>query len=303
MASYSPLGPTDICNLALQDIGSMPITDIDDTSSNAALACSAAFWQSVRECGRAHDWNCLKKRAPNLAPLPPFPVGNGQSPPIGWPGCQPTVPPPYWLPNTVYLGAQLVTYGNAIYYCLMGYTSSTNFINDLTDGFWAQEYSSFYAGGQGNTGGQYEWNFAYGLPADYLLITELNGQDCRERRGIGSLYEIFVVQIVNQDQSISNKLTLFCNAPTANVKYTAFIQDTTIFDPLFVGAVAILLASKVASQLRKDDGRLAEQLRGRFVNEVLPNAKLKDAGERKDRRYDPCSESAFLRSRYRSTNG
>ena len=30
---------------------------------------------------------------------------------------------------------------------------------------------------------------------------------------------------------------------------------------------------------------------------------LKDAGERKDRRYDPTRESNFLRSRWNSTNG
>ena len=66
---------------------------------------------------------------------------------IGWPGCYPSTPPPYWLPNTLYSGGNLVTYGQAIYYCLAPtgpQVSSANFINDLTDGLWGQLYSSFF---------------------------------------------------------------------------------------------------------------------------------------------------------------
>lgn len=300
MADYAPLSITDISNLALQEMGSQSITDIDDTNSPAALACAAAFWQSVRECGRSHNWSCLKKRV-SLASLPPPPPGTGGTS-FGWNCGQPSTPPPYWLANTAYLGGTLVTYGEAIYYCLMGYTSSNNFINDMTAGYWAQIYSSFFAGSPGNAGEGYEWDFAYALPSDYLLITELNGVSCWDRRGIGSLYEIFIVQTINVGAT-SNQLALFCNDSYANVKYTALIQDPTMWDPLFIGALAVLLASKIATQIRGDDGALAKSLRARFDQEVLPKAQLKDSGEGKDRRYDPTRDSNFIRSRWGSTAG
>src|SRR5882672_511360 len=212
---YEPLGITSVANLALLEIGQQTISDIDDQNGESPAACRAAFWQTVREVGRSHNWNCLKLRK-NLTQLV-LPVTssvyNGQGTSIGWLGCHPSTPPPYWLAHTTYAGGTLVTYGEAIYYCLMAYTSSTNFINDLTAGFWAQIYSSFFAGLQGAQSGLYEWNFAYALPPDFLLLNELNGTDCSKGRGIGDLYEIFASQITNQDQSVSTVQALFCDQP------------------------------------------------------------------------------------------
>ena len=302
MPSYAPTGPTDICNLALQEIGQKPIGDIDDQNSTSAQACAASFWQVVKQVGRAHNWNCLQKRTA-LTQLA-LPGGySGDCTAIGWRGGAPTVPPPYWTANTPYVGGTLVTYGEAIYYCLQAYTSTAWFINDMTAGYWAQIYSSFLGPFFPGTANGYEWNFGYVLPPDYLLITELNGTDCRYGKGVGSLYEIFVYQTTNADQSVSNVMTLFANAPYANVKYTALIQDTTVFDPLFVDCVSVLLASKIATPLRGDDGKRGNELRERYMKELLPNAMLKDSGERKERRYDPTKESVFLASRYNSTNG
>lgn len=301
MPAYAPLGITDIANLALLEIGNQPITDIDDLNGEAPAACRAAFWQAVREVGRSHNWNCLKKRA-NLTLLS-LQGSSSFGTSLGWPGCYPATPPPYWLANTAYTGGTLVTYGEAIYYCLQAYTSTGNFINDATGGYWAQIYTSFYQNARGNAGDLYEWKFGYALPDDFLLATELNGNDCRHGRGIGSLYELYVNQFKNADQTLSSAQALFCDEPWADLKYTAFIPDPTVWDALFVGCVAVLLASKIATQIRGDDGKMAAALRLRYGGDVLPNAQMKDAGERKDRRYDPTAESNFLRSRWGSTAG
>lgn len=300
---YAPLGITDVANLALQKMGSQPIDDIEDLNGEAPAACRVAFWQTVREVGRAHNWNCLKKRL-RLTQLTFPDSGYGSfGTAIGWPGCRPSSPPPYWLANTVYTGGTLVTYGEAIYYCLQGYTSGTNFIVDMTAGFWAQIYSSFFAQSFGPAAGLYEWQFGYALPADYLLVNELNGTDCRMGKGVGSLYEVFVNQVKNLDNTFSTAMALFCNTPWADVKYTALIQDPTVWDPLFIGCVTTLLASKIATQIRGDDGKMAAELKSEYESSVLPWAMLKDAGEGKDRRYDPTKESNFLKSRWNSTAG
>ena len=302
MPAYAPLSATDIANKALGKIGQQAIMGIDDANSTAAQQCSANFWQIVREVGRAHNWNCLQRRNP-LTQLS-LPGGySGDCTALGWRGCAPTTLPPYWLANTAYLGGNLVTYGEAIYYCLQANTSSAWFINDITGGLWAQIYSTFLGPfGPGSANG-YEWDFGYVLPSDYLLITELNGNDCRRGRGEGSLYELFVYQTANPDGSSSNVQALFCNTPFANVKYTALIQDTTIFDAHFVNCVATLLGAAISTTLRGDDGKMRMQLEQAYTSSILPSAILKDSGERLLRRYDPTKESQFLRSRYGSTNG
>ena len=316
MPAFSPLSPTDLCNLALAEIGVPPISDIDDNSNNsganAAKLCAKFFWPSVLKVAREHNWNCLQRRV-SLPQLSLPQSSSSECTSMGWSCGQPSSWPPYWLANTPYTGATLVTYGEAVYYCLTAYTSSDNFIVDLTAGYWAQLYQpaiNSYGGPGGQNG--YEWNFGYILPSDYVLLTELNGNNlCGfggigsegfTGRGVGSLYEIFVYQTTNPDESSSNVRALFCNTPYANIKYTALIQDTTLFDPHFVDAVSVFLAGKLATVLRADDGRLGQVLRARY-RETLAAALMKDSGERKFYRYDPCKESQYLASRYGSTAG
>lgn len=309
MSVYEPLGVTDIANLALIKIGQQPIDDIDSLNGESPAICRAAFWQSARETGRAHPWKCLSKRAPlvqlNFPQSSSCYSGSGTS--IGWPGCYPSTPPPYWLPNTVYAGGTLATYGEAIYYSLAPNgpaLSSNNFINDVTSGLWAQLYSSSPPQGWfGAAGGLYEWQFGYALPSDYLLLNELNGTECYYNKLEGDLYELFINQTKNNDNTYSNAAALFCNECWANVKYTALIQDTAIWDPLFVDAMVTNLASKISTPIRGDDGKMARELEASYKTSVLPFAKLKDAGEGKPRRYDPTRESNFIKSRWGSTAG
>jgi len=306
---FSPPTLTDIANLALLEIGSRPIDDIDDLNTGSSGdAIRVAFWPAVRETGRSHPWGCLKKRL-NLTQLS-FPNEEYYSSfgtAIGWPGCYPSTPPPYWLPNTLYSGGNLVTYGQAIYYFLGPsgpQVSTNNFINDLSAGLWGQIYSSFYQSQVGPAGRQYEWQFGYALPTDYLLLNELNGVGCYFGKGKGDLYEIFNNQVTNsQSQNVSNQTALFCDQPYADIKYTALIQDPTVWDPLFINAVAVLLGSKIATTVLGDSGVMMQKLKAKFDNEVLPDAQLKSAGEMKVPRYDPTRDSNFLRSRYGSTAG
>lgn len=301
MAAYAPVGPTQIANLALGKVGQQPISDIDDQNSPSAQQCAANFWQIVRQVARAHNWNCLQKRR-SLTQLS-LPGGySGDCTAIGWRGCAPTVLPPYWTANTAYVGGNLVTWGEAIYYCLQANTSSAWFLNDVTSGYWAQIYSTFLGPLYPGSANGYEWNYAYVLPSDYILINELNGISLLTG-DVGDLYELFTFETVNADQSVSNVLALFTDAPYANVKYVALVQDPTLWDPQFVDCVATMLAAQISTTLRGDDGKLALQLEEKYLKQLLPAAMMKDANERKLPRYDPTQESTFLAARYRSTNG
>lgn len=302
MPAYVPSGQTEIANLALGKVGQQAIQSIDDATSNAAQLCAANFWQVVRQVGRAHNWNCLQKRR-SLAQLS-LPGGySGDCTAIGWRGCAPTTLPPYWAANTSYVGGNLVTWGEAIYYCLNSYTSSDNFLNDVTSGYWAQIFSTFLGPLYPGTANGYEWAYAYVLPPDYLLINELNGICLLYGAPTGSLYEIFTYETINADNSISTVMALFANAPYANIKYTGLVQDPTIWDPQFVDCVATLLAAQISTTLRGDDGKRASELESLYLNRLLPAAMMKDANERKLLRYDPTTESNFLAARYRSTYG
>lgn len=56
------LSKTDIANQALGKIGAQRIMDLDDQDSKSARICKNAFEATIREVGRAADWNCLKDR-------------------------------------------------------------------------------------------------------------------------------------------------------------------------------------------------------------------------------------------------
>lgn len=268
--------------MALLKLGKDPIQSITDRNSASAIALNVAWEISVRELARMHDWGCLKKRAQLAQVVFDNTVDSSSSI---------TVTP--WVPNTAYAVNAYVSFGVGIYCCLIAYTSSSNFTDDLTQGYWYQTDlftgADFSNGGSGSTG-LYEWSYCYQLPEDFILLNELNGTDCAHKYGNGNLYEIY------QDK-------IFCNTTYADVKYIAYVTNTTLYDSLFISALAILLAANVATTLRKDSGETAARLRAELVSDYLPKADARDANQRKMRRYSPVLDSRFVKSRWYSTNG
>jgi hypothetical protein len=288
----SQVSQVNLCNLALGKMGAQPITSINDLTSQSAIACNNFFQQTFLEVARSHPWNCLKRRQV-LAQLPA-----SVNPPVD-PNTTPAPSTP-WAPFTVYTAAQFVTYGLYYYQCLVGYTSTNNFINDLTAGYWFQSdiatYQSAYA--TSGSGTLFGWAYGYALPADYILVTALNGNSVDDYEALSDEYDIYIVQSTNG----SNQLALFTDQATADVEYVANITDITMWDPLFSAAFVCLLASYLSTALRKDDGKLYNLLREQYTRDYLPKARVKDAGEKKPRRYYPVSESRFVLSRWNSTN-
>lgn len=135
----------------------------------------------------------------------------------------------------------------------------------------------------------YEWNHRFQLPADFLRALELNGVDCWDNFN-GDLFEIY-------------GRFLYTDHQLCDLKYVGYSEDATLYDSAFIGALLMLLAARIATPIRKDDGQLAAQLEQIYIMEALPTARRLNGNEGHRRRYEPGSQSRFIRSRWGSTNG
>jgi hypothetical protein len=130
------------------------------------------------------------------------------------------------------------------------------------------------------------WEKQFQLPVNYLRLVKLNGNDCRR---VSDLYEIEGTKLLTDED-------------TADIEYIAYTEDTANFHALFTKALVTLLASNLAVSLRQDEA-MGSNLKQVFETVDLPRARMKDGNEQLRRRYNPVSESTFVASRRRSTNG
>jgi len=131
------------------------------------------------------------------------------------------------------------------------------------------------------------WENQFQLPADYIRIVEFNRED---------------VWDYPKDRFEREGNRLLTNEDVAEIKYIRYESDTTQFDPLFVEALAVYIASKIATVMRQDEA-LARDLANEFAREKLPTARRIDGTDRKPQQYDIAVGSRFLGSRRISTNG
>lgn len=134
---------------------------------------------------------------------------------------------------------------------------------------------------------EFGWAYQYQLPADFLRMVKLNGT--RADNDPGDEWEV-------------EGRKLLTDAEEAKIQFIGYKDDPNEYDALFTNAVVVLLASKIAVPLRQDGGDMANALLSEYQRIALPQARTKDGGERKRRRYDPASESTFLAARRFSTN-
>lgn len=125
------------------------------------------------------------------------------------------------------------------------------------------------------------WAFQYQIPTDCLAVLQLNAWQASEAR---DLYEI------EGDR-------LLTDAEEAQLRYTARIEDSEVFPPLFVQALYTKLASKLAQPL-SGNRSLSGDLLGEFEKLVQPLAAKANAREGRPRRKLPYVESDFVRARY-----
>lgn len=278
------LSPVDVANIALSKIGSQAINSLTDLTSQAAIICNTNFNLAYLEVSRAGQWNCLLDTAILV-----------QEVQVPLPGAVTPSPTPSWAPNTTYLVNTFLSYGSPqyIYEVVYTYTSSTNFQNDLTTGALVQTNlpvagDPFVPG----DGSQYPsgWAFKYALPTDFQLLAVLNDNVYWDVYGSGG-----------DDYQIMG-LSLFCNWSQAVIQYVKNEPDCTKWDSLFTNAVTMKLASTIATPLRQDGGRTeVAMLQG--YEDALKKARVKNAGERQPRRFNPINSSRFNAARYTGING
>lgn len=130
-----------------------------------------------------------------------------------------------------------------------------------------------------------EWNYAYGLPSDYISLYQLNEFLCWEYSyGLGN-YKLFQVE----------NGALLTDAETATIRYVFQQTDTTKYDPLFVTALSLLLASKIAKPIAGNDGTPWTQ---RYEQIALPRAMKYDAREDKPHVISPIETSQLVARRF-----
>lgn len=278
----TPASSVNICNLALSKIGAQAISSLSDQTNPSAIACNVNFLQACLEVSRAGRWNCLL--TPTQLTAVPQTLVNTDNP-------IPTATA--WAPLTTYQANVYLTYGGYYYQVEYTYTSTNNFVNDLTTGALVQTNlpttgSPFGCGGSQYTSG---WGFAYALPSDYQLLVTLNDNFCSGWVGFGESaadYEIMGT-------------TLYCNESVAVVQYVKNQPDTSRFDSLFVNALTFKLASMISTTLRQDGGRMEALLLQEYKS-ALKEARQKNGGEQQSRRFNPINSSRFIQSRYYGIN-
>ncbi|GAT35617.1 hypothetical protein TSACC_3688 [Terrimicrobium sacchariphilum] len=125
------------------------------------------------------------------------------------------------------------------------------------------------------------WAYQYQLPADCLRILQLNGYEVYQP---DSRYEIEGGKMLTNDE-------------TAQVRYIRRVEDATLFPPLFVEALALKIATRLAKPLSGSSSEV-ERLMAEYERITKPLAVRKDAAEGKSKVKLPWANSRFVRARF-----
>ena len=117
------------------------------------------------------------------------------------------------------------------------------------------------------------WSFAYAMPSGVLkVIGVLPGSGSSD--GAAQPYEI--------EAGEGGGMVILTNQEDASLRYVAHVTDTTTFSPLFIDALAWLLAAYLAGPLIKGDaGAAMARACLQSFQVVLSGAKVSDANQRK----------------------
>lgn len=134
------------------------------------------------------------------------------------------------------------------------------------------------------TAPEFEWLYQYELPTDCLRVMEINDSDVWEAP-LPS-YEIEGRKILTDSESL-------------NLKYIARIEDSNLFDVLFVRMLVLALAADIAEKVT-GSAQLAQTLLQEKESLAAGNARKIDANESRSKHstLPTAQNSAFIRARF-----
>lgn len=125
------------------------------------------------------------------------------------------------------------------------------------------------------------WAVQYSLPTDCLRVFQLNAFEADEMR---PMWEV-------------EGRNLMTDQDTAEIKYVAQITNASLFDPIFIKALATKLAAEMAKTITGSNS-VAGELLTEYERVTGPEARLADAMESRPKRKLPWVESNLVRSRF-----
>ena len=125
------------------------------------------------------------------------------------------------------------------------------------------------------------WANAFQIPTDCLRVTQLNEIDPTER------FPLFSIE-ANQ---------LLTDEDEAQIRYIARVEDGSFYPPLFVHALATMLASRLAGPLT-GSRELPTALMEEYEVITGPKARMADVFEENRRIKMPWVDSALVQSRF-----
>jgi hypothetical protein len=130
-----------------------------------------------------------------------------------------------------------------------------------------------------------EWTYAYACPTDALNLLAVLAADAPNDYSTGltnSGAGNYTPQDFSNETADDGTSIIFTNVQNATLRYSARITDTTKFSPLFVDALAWLLASYMAGPILKGDAGMgaARQCLGAF-DKVYAKATVSDANQQR----------------------
>jgi hypothetical protein len=130
----------------------------------------------------------------------------------------------------------------------------------------------------------FEWDYQYQLPTDCVRLIKVNGMEPTDNE---SYFEVEGRKILMDDES-------------CQITYIRYTEETGDYDPLFVEALVVYIASKIAISIRQDE-QLSTAMLDMFQRRILPEARKVDGNENRRRRVATYKDSDWVRSRIRST--
>jgi len=224
-----PRSTVDICNQALGRIGEQPISDLDE-SSTPAESCKRLYEECLRQTLERFLW--------------PFAVKQSAL----------TVAYAEYSESTIYALGDVVRYDQILYTSL----AAANTGNALTDATKWQKTKPFGVG----------WEYVYNLPDGCITPLALLYQG--QRRGNMQLSEnvpfslcakdggVGMVLLTDYEWDVDFDALEYVGLPGTVDGDGNWVDDPRFYPALFVDAVAWLLASRLALELKKDLKTAAE---------------------------------------------